>query len=217
MRVSAVIVARNEEETIARCIESVQGQTVGVDEILLVNDGSTDRTVEIAREYPVDIYDVQYGAYYPTKRLSICAAENDVVLSLDGDTWIDGDFLEKGLDHLAGGYDAATGYVYPLERTPAGDIASFICNGLPPGLYHSGPGYVLDRRAYFRECEVHETDEGFMDICEPTSYEIPLKKLYIIKDASMRMHTELPSSGQRRMILGARALGTVITAVRLLS
>ena len=44
---SVVIIAKNEEKNIRRCLESVAWAS----EIVLIDSGSTDRTTEIAREY----------------------------------------------------------------------------------------------------------------------------------------------------------------------
>ena len=52
---SVVIISRNEERNVARCIESVLKATEGIEshEIVLVDSASTDRTVEIAKKYPI--------------------------------------------------------------------------------------------------------------------------------------------------------------------
>ena len=213
--VSAVVIAHNEEEYIAGCLESVLGQTVGVDEALLILDSSTDETEEIASQYPVDIYEVEYGSIYPSKRLSVCAARNNIVLAVDGDTMVAPDFLERGLRHLEEGYDAATGNVYSRERTPMGDLTSFVSNLLPSSIYGGGPGFVLDRRSYTDVCKVRRIN-GFVDICAG-EFEIPLYKLSVIKDPQMTMWTELPSTGQRRMMTGARAVGGLLAALRVLA
>lgn len=213
--VSAVVSARNEEEYIAGCLESIMAQTVPLEEILVVDDQSTDRTSDIASRYPVDVYEVQYGQVYMVKRAGICAARNDVVLAVDGDTELAHDFLERGLRHVMEGYDAATGLVLSRGRTPSGDVAAFISNALPKGVYYSGPGYVLDRRRYMDVCTVRRIN-GYVDICMDRG-EIPLEKLNIVKDSSMLMWTELPSTGQKRMINGARAVGGLLTALKLLS
>lgn len=213
--VSAVVIAHNEEEYIAGCLESVLSQTVGVDEALLILDSSTDRTEEIASQYPVDIYEVEYGSIYPSKRLSVCAARNDIVLAVDGDTVLAPDFLMRGLRHLEEGYDAATGNVYSHKRTLDGDLAAFISNGLPATIYGGGPGFVLDRRRYIDICKVQRIN-GFIDICAG-ELEIPLYKLSVIKDPNMEMWTELPSTGQKRMMTGARAVGGLLMALRVLA
>lgn len=213
--VSAVVSAHNEEKHIASCLESILGQTARVDELMLINDRSTDRTVDIASSYPVDVYDVEYGQIYMVKRAGICAARNDVVLSVDGDTQLSPDFLERGLRHLEGGYDAATGNVLSTERAPMGDIASFVANILPKGVYYSGPGYVLDRRRYMDVCKVRRID-GLVDVCTGEG-EIPLHRMNLIKDPLMAMWTELPSTGQRRIITGAQAVGGLLLVLRALA
>ena len=95
----------------------------------------------------------------------------------------------RGLRHLEEGYDAATGNVYSHERTPGGDLAAFISNGLPATIYGGGPGFVLNRRSYIDVCKVQRIN-GFIDICEG-ELEIPLYKLSVVKDPEMRMWTEL--------------------------
>jgi len=51
MKVSVIMAARDEEQTIAKSIESLLNQTHTDIEIIVVNDGSTDRTEEIAERY----------------------------------------------------------------------------------------------------------------------------------------------------------------------
>jgi len=210
-----VVSAHNEEEYIAGCLESILGQTVALEEILVVDDRSTDRTAEIASMYPVDVYEVQYGQTYMTKRAGICAARNDVVLVVDGDTELAADFLERGLRHLEGGYDVATGRVLSRNRTPTGDFAAFVSNVLPKGIYASGPGFVLNRLHYMDVCKVRRIN-GLIDVCAGEE-EIPLQRMNMVKDPEMLMWTELPSTGQKRMITGARAVGGLLMALRVLA
>lgn len=213
--VSAVVSAHNEEDYIAECLESILGQTVQINELMMINDRSTDRTVDIASVYPVDIFDVEYGQVYMVKRAGICAARNDTVLVVDGDTCLTPDFLERGLRHLEMGYDVATGRVLSRGRRPSGDIAAFISNILPKGVYASGPGFVLDRRRYINLFKVTRID-GFIDVCTGER-EFPLQKMNLVKDPDMIMYTDLPSTGQRRMIAGARTVGGLLTAMRIIA
>jgi len=215
--VSAVVVAYNEEKYIASCLESILGQTHPVEEVLLVDDLSTDRTVEIAEAYPVDIWQTEPGDeelhnIYLLKRAGICLARNDVVLSVDGDTVLASDFLERGLKHLEEGFAVATGSVHAYDPTPMGDLVALVCNVLPKNVYYSGPGYVIDRRRYYETCQVRRNN-GLVDICveEP---EIPLHKMNLVKDPKMLMYTELPSTGQKRMLAGAKATGLLLTALK---
>ena len=54
-KVSVVIIARNEEENIGRCIKSVLKQNYKDLEIIVVNDVSTDKTAEIAKKLNVKV------------------------------------------------------------------------------------------------------------------------------------------------------------------
>jgi glycosyltransferase involved in cell wall biosynthesis len=51
LRVYAIVPARNEEYRIEQTLESLLKQTLKVEKIIIVNDGSTDRTAEIAKKY----------------------------------------------------------------------------------------------------------------------------------------------------------------------
>jgi glycosyltransferase involved in cell wall biosynthesis len=50
LQISLIVPVRNEEESLARLVSSIRAQTRRPDEVLLVDGGSTDRTVELARE-----------------------------------------------------------------------------------------------------------------------------------------------------------------------
>ncbi|SPF55832.1 Uncharacterized glycosyltransferase HI_0653 (fragment) [Candidatus Desulfosporosinus infrequens] len=52
--ISLCMIVRNEENTIARCLDSVKGIP---DEIVIVDTGSSDRTKEIVKEYTDKIFD----------------------------------------------------------------------------------------------------------------------------------------------------------------
>ena len=53
-RVSLTMIVRDEEENLANCLESVRGV---FDEIVVVDTGSQDRTVEIARSFGARVFD----------------------------------------------------------------------------------------------------------------------------------------------------------------
>lgn len=57
-RLSVIIPARNEEASLPHLLQSLQAQKRKPDEIIVVNDGSTDRTAEIAREHGARVIDV---------------------------------------------------------------------------------------------------------------------------------------------------------------
>jgi len=82
MKLSVVIATKNEEKMIQDCLESV----LWADEIVIVDDGSEDRTVEICREYTSDIItNDSKGNFHYNKNLGIKKATGDWILSLDAD------------------------------------------------------------------------------------------------------------------------------------
>lgn len=79
--VSATIITLNEERNIERCLRSVQW----ADEIVVVDSGSTDRTLDICREYDCKIIETEWLGYARTKQLAVDAAEHDWIFSIDSD------------------------------------------------------------------------------------------------------------------------------------
>lgn len=82
MKISAVIITKNEERNIGRCLESLQGVA---DEIVIVDSGSADKTQEICARYAVRFVSQEWLGYGMQKNFANSLAENDMILSLDAD------------------------------------------------------------------------------------------------------------------------------------
>jgi hypothetical protein len=200
MRVSCAITAYNEKDYIEGCILSVLGQTYPVDEIIVVADSCTDGTVEIARRFPVEVVEVDYRDIYQSKREGLERASSNLVLCVDGDTWLDPYFVENGVTHILEGYEVATGYIYPVEDKPASGLISTVCNLLPKHFYKSGPAYILDKRRYVEVCGLERVN-GYYDHCESVYEEIPLQRFKSYKGSDMVAYTEIPWGGSSRFML----------------
>jgi len=81
-KVSACIISYNEEKKIEDCLKSLVGV---VDEIIVVDSCSTDKTVEIATKYTDKIYAQEFLGHIEQKNLAVSKASNDWILSLDCD------------------------------------------------------------------------------------------------------------------------------------
>lgn len=81
MKISATIITFNEERNIARVIESLRC----VDEILVVDSGSNDRTVEIAEKLGARVIDHMWVGYSSQKNWAADQATYDWILSVDAD------------------------------------------------------------------------------------------------------------------------------------
>lgn len=82
MQISAVIITKNSERTLQKCLESLPAV---VDEIIIVDSGSTDSTLDIAKDYQCKIINTPWLGYGPTKNLGQKAALAPYVLSIDSD------------------------------------------------------------------------------------------------------------------------------------
>lgn len=81
MKITATIITLNEERNIARAIESLRCS----DEILIVDSGSTDRTVELAQNLGARVIEANWRGYSGQKNWAAEQAANDWILSLDAD------------------------------------------------------------------------------------------------------------------------------------
>ncbi len=86
MNLSVVIITFNEEANIGRTLASVQPLVAdGKGEIIVVDSGSTDRTVEIAKSFGAKVFVEEWKGFAAQKNSAIDKATGDWILSLDAD------------------------------------------------------------------------------------------------------------------------------------
>ena len=86
MNLSVVIITVNEEANISRTLASVKPLVAdGKGEIIVVDSGSTDRTVEIAKSFGAKVFVEEWKGYAAQKNSAIDKAKGDWILSLDAD------------------------------------------------------------------------------------------------------------------------------------
>ena len=81
-KISAVIITKNEERNIGRCLDSIM---LVADEIIVVDSLSTDATQEICDRYNVVFVSHSWEGYAASKNYADSLATNDLILSIDGD------------------------------------------------------------------------------------------------------------------------------------
>jgi glycosyltransferase involved in cell wall biosynthesis len=79
--ISVFIITKNEEEHIEKTLKSVSL----FDEVILVDSGSTDSTLDIAKRYRAKIYTHSWQGYAKQKQYAMSLCSNEWVLNLDGD------------------------------------------------------------------------------------------------------------------------------------
>jgi tetratricopeptide (TPR) repeat protein len=113
---SAVLIVKNEQQNLARCLHSLSGQ---VDEIVIVDTGSQDGTIAVARQFTERIYEYAWHQDFSAARnYGLSRASGDWILSLDADETLDSS--QGGLDALLAADSGLDAYFLPLyNQNPA--------------------------------------------------------------------------------------------------
>lgn len=158
--ISVIIPAYNAERTILETIKSVQQQTFSDFEIIVINDGSTDRTVELIqsiKDERVKIFSYQNGGLPVARNRGITHAGGEFIAFLDADDMWTPDKLELQLKALQQHPEAGVAYSWTYfkfeeeEHSYADNSSSFEGNVyadlLVRNFLHNGSNPLVCRRA----------------------------------------------------------------------
>lgn len=143
VKVSVVVCAYNAAETLNECLTSLETLTYPDFEVIVVNDGSRDRTGAIARQYPsCRVIDLQHAGLSAARNAGLAAATGDIVAYTDADVRVDPDWLTYLVQPFTNADVVAAG---GLSLAPADSPWVAHCVARAPG----GPTHVLldDRTA----------------------------------------------------------------------
>ncbi len=145
-RLSLIVIARNEEGSIGRCLRSASF----ADEAVVVVNHSTDKTADIARVLGAKVIETpDWPGFGPQKNRALDAASGDWVLSLDADEWVESALAQE----IQAAIERADANAYEMPRR------SRFCGEV---VHHSGwwPDYVTRLwrrgRGRFADVTVHE-------------------------------------------------------------
>lgn len=101
--ISVIIPVYGVEKYISQCLESVINQTYKNLEIIVVNDGTKDRSADIAKEYAakdsrIKVYDFQNGGLSVARNRGLEIATGDYISYIDSDDWLDTKMYETLLE-----------------------------------------------------------------------------------------------------------------------
>jgi cellulose synthase/poly-beta-1,6-N-acetylglucosamine synthase-like glycosyltransferase len=121
MRISILIPCHNEGKSIQACVDSCLDQTRPADEIVVVDDGSTDNSAEILKQYgdAIKVITIPYatGNKSRAQERALDHITGDVFIATDGDTLLDPNFVEEILKPFEDpAVAAAGGYIKSLEH-----------------------------------------------------------------------------------------------------
>lgn len=135
--ITFLVAAYNEETRIAKCLEALNKAAAkyeGKVEVIVINDGSTDRTAEVARETMKRLYfiegrvlDKENGGKGTALNFGLRYATGDVISTMDSDSYVTEDSLPHLMAHFSDPtVGVVTGVVYPsVERTPLQQIVGW--------------------------------------------------------------------------------------------
>lgn len=142
--ISAVIITANEEGRIGRCLDSLVGV---VDEVVVVDGHSTDRTAQICRDRGARVVQADWLGYSATKNLGNGLANHEFILSIDSD-----EALSADLGRSIRGIKDEPGSLYEFNR-----LTSYCGRWIRHcGWYPDRKLRLFDRRVARWEGDVHE-------------------------------------------------------------
>lgn len=99
MTLSAIILAKNNEDKIAGAITSLTGLA---DEVILIDTGSTDKTIKIAKDHKAKVTQMSEGSYSDWRNRGAQEAKGDWILYLDSDERVTDDLKDEILQIVKG-------------------------------------------------------------------------------------------------------------------
>lgn len=119
-KISVIIITKNEEENIEPALKSVEW----VDEIILVDAGSNDQTVNIAKKYTDKIYQREWQGYAGQKKYALGLTSYEWILSIDADERISPGLKDEIMKKQPGNFDGfmirRKNYFFDKEITTCG-------------------------------------------------------------------------------------------------
>lgn len=152
MKISVALITLNEEANLARTLESVQPLVRdGQGEIIVVDSGSTDRTLEIAHSFGAKIFSEPWKGFAAQKNSAMGKAAGEWVLQLDADESLEAELAEEINRALGQGGDLV-GYWIPRKNF-------FLGRWIKHGGFYPDPKLRLIRRGAgkFEEYGAHPT------------------------------------------------------------
>src|SRR5580658_9558916 len=105
MRVSIVIPLYNLQDFVGQAIESALGQTYKDSEVIVVNDGSTDGSLDVAWRYEdrIKLINQQNAGLNASRNAGAAISTAEFLLPLDADDWLSPTYLEQTIPLMSEG------------------------------------------------------------------------------------------------------------------
>ena len=132
---SVIVPAYNSELYIEKCIKSVLNQTYDNFELIIINDGSKDSTLEICEKYSkkddrVSVFSQENSGHTAARNQGLLKSRGQYVLFLDSDDWLDADVLRVCNNEIIENIPDVI--IYGVKAFGGGEILK---NNIPDGVY----------------------------------------------------------------------------------
>ena len=213
--VSIIVPAYNVASTVVKCLDSVYAQTYGDLEVIVVNDGSTDNTLQVLRDYrrdhgPLVLINQRNQGLSAARNTGLDAATGEYVYFLDSDDYLGPEEIEFLVDAMDEGMDMAVGGMTYVDTD--GNVLKTVCDpachldelGYWDRVYSNPNGssveYIVScgklyradlfKRARFAPGKIHEDEFMLHHIVEQCGgvAVVPVSKLYYVQNNASITH-----------------------------
>ena len=171
--ISVIVIGLNEEKIIGECLSSISGLNLPgcTLEVIYVDSGSTDKSIEIAETFSnvrvVNLNDANPSAA-KARNLGTSVTNSEFIQFVDGDSILDDQWLKKALPIISSGNSIGAVFGAIEEASKQSSIYMKVCRFdwyMPPGDYRLCGGNALWRRSVLDEVGLF--DEGLIVGEEP--------------------------------------------------
>lgn len=161
--VSVVIPAYNEEKYISRCIETLLAQSYDNIEIIVVDDGSTDKTKDIVKRFPVKLLEQDHKGSGAARNLGSKESIGEILLFLDSDMEFDKNYIYELIQPIVNENEIGTCHFGEKCANLENILAKF--QGSPQLEYDDGIDEVFRaiRKDKFIEVNGFDLDRDYSD------------------------------------------------------
>lgn len=186
-KISCFLIVCNEADRIEASIKPLAGW---VDQLIVLDSGSTDGTVDIAQKYADKVYQTDWPGYGPQRNRALAYCEHDWVMNIDADEVVSEELKAEIDEVMSESNLSETMLEIPWHTYLFG-------KPLKRGRYSSPQGKIfLKKGANFKDRSVHET------------LEMPVKKVRVLKNAllhfSWRDYYHAQEKHLKYAVLGAQ-------------
>ena len=147
MKVSIIIPAYNASKYIKRCVMSLLNQTYKNIEIIVINDGSTDNTLEMLKGFDIKIINKENGGVSSARNMGLKEASGDYICFVDSDDYVEKNYIESVINII-------NGYNYDIIETPLlfeANLKNKIVNYTEYKLENEKKSYNFDKEYFDNE------------------------------------------------------------------